>query len=84
MNVWLRCSLEKGMLPREYAVELDTSDVGRISLFAPEDKVNPDKGLMTVEMLQESNGSVVVLLPASPFEITSRSVKVPRNSVVIE
>jgi hypothetical protein len=73
------------MLPGEYAVEMDTSEAGRISLFAPEDKVNTDKNLVRVDVLQDSNGGgVVVFLPASPFEISSRTVTVPRNTVVFE
>ncbi len=85
MSSWLKCTLEPGMLPGEYAVEMDTSEAGRISLFAPEDKVRPDQGLVRVEVLQDNNGGgVVVRLPASPFEITSRNVKVPRNSIRFE
>lgn len=36
MSAWVRCSIEHGMLPSEYAVEMDTLGVGRISLFPPE------------------------------------------------
>lgn len=83
MTFWLRCSLEKGMLPGEYAVEMETSDAGRISLFAPEDKVKADENLVRVEMLQDSNGGgVLVSLPSPAFEISSRTVRVPQGNVV--
>jgi len=71
------------MLPGEYAVEMETSEVGKISLFAPEDKVRTEPSLVRVEVLQENNGGgVVVCLPSPAFEISSRTVKVPRNTVV--
>lgn len=83
MSSWLKCSLEPGMLQGEYAVEMETSEAGRISLFAPEDKVNADQNLVRVEVLQDNNGGgVLVCLPASPFEISSRTVKVPQSAVV--
>ena len=67
------------MLPGEYAVEMETSEVGTISLFAPEDKVKPEEKLVRVEVLKESNGegTVLVSLPAPAFEISSRTVRVP-------
>lgn len=83
MNAWVRCFIERGMLPGEYAVEMDTVDAGRISLFAPEDKVRADENLMRVQRLQDGSGSgVLVRLPAQPFEISSQNVRVPRNNLV--
>jgi hypothetical protein len=83
MTIWLKCSVEAGMLPGEYAIEMDTSEVGRISLFAPEEKVQAEKGLVNVEMLQDNNGGgILVSLPAPAFEISSRNVRVPQSSVV--
>jgi hypothetical protein len=71
------------MLPGEYAVEMDTSEAGRISLFAPEDKVRRDQNLVRVDVVQDNNGGgVLVYLPAAPFEISSRTVRVPQSSVV--
>ena len=85
MSVWVICSIERGMLPGEYAVEMDTVDVGRISLFAPEDKVRVEQNLMRVQRLHDGNGSgVLVRLPAQPFEISSQNVRVPRNNLVNE
>lgn len=85
MTFWLKCSLEKGMLPGEYAVEMDTSEAGRISLFAPEDKVRADQNLLRVEMIQDSNGGgALVRLPAPPFEISSQTVRVPQGNLVRE
>jgi len=85
MSAWVICSIEEGMLPGEYAVEMDTVDVGRISLFAPEDKVKVDRNLLSVQRLHDGNGSgVLVRLPAQPFEISSQNVRVPQNNFVNE
>jgi hypothetical protein len=84
MTFWLKCSLERGMLPGEYAVEMETSEADRISLFEPEDKVKAGENLVRVDILQDNNGGggVLVSLPAPAFEISSRTVRVPRNTVV--
>jgi hypothetical protein len=83
MSSWVKCSREQGMLPGEYAVEMDTSDVGRISLFAPEDKVRVEDNLMSVQKLHDGNGSgVLVRLPAQPFEISSQNVRVPQDNLL--
>ena len=85
MSAWVRCSIEQGMLPGEYAVEMETSDVGTISLFAPEDKVRVEDNLMSVQRLHDGNGNgVLVRLPARPFEISSQNVRVPRSNLVSE
>lgn len=83
MSAWVVCSIERGMLPGEYAVEMDTVDVGRISLFASEDKVKVEENLMRVQKLYDSNGSgVLVRLPAQPFEISSQNVRVAKDNLV--
>lgn len=85
MIAWVRCSIEPGMLPGEYAVEMDTIDVGRISLFAPEDKVRVGQNLMSVQKLNDGKGSgILVRLPAQPFEISSQNVSVHRSNLVNE
>lgn len=85
MSSWVKCSIEQGMFPDEYAVVLDTSDAGSISLFAPEEKVRVEQNLMSVKRLNDGNGSgVLVRLPAQPFEITSQNVRVPRENLVSE
>jgi hypothetical protein len=85
IRVWVRCSVSDGMLPGEYAVEMDTVSCGRISLFAPEDKVRRPESLVSVQRLHDGNGSgVLVRLPAQPFEISSRNVRVPRGNLVNE
>ena len=85
MNVWVKCYIEPGMFPDEYAVVIDTSDAGEISLFAPEDKVRVEQNLMRVQRLNDVNGSgVLVRLPAQPFEISSQNVRVPRENLVSE
>jgi hypothetical protein len=85
MGTWVKCVLGQGMLPGEYAVEMETSQDGKISLFASEDKVKADRNLMSVQRLHDGNGSgVLVRLPAQPFEISSRNVRVPHNNLVTE
>ena len=85
INAWLKCSIEQGMLPGEYAVEMETVSNGRISLFAPEDKVRASENLMRVQRLHDGNGDgVLVRLPAQPFEIASQNVRVPRNNLLNE
>jgi hypothetical protein len=85
MSSWIRCYIEKGMLPGEYAVEMDTVDVGRISLFVPEDKVRVEQNLMRVQKLHDGNSSgVLVRLPAQPFEVSCQNVRVPRNNLMNE
>ena len=85
MSVWVRCSISDGMLPGEYAVEMDTVDAGRISLFAPEETVSVERNLMSVLRLHDGNGSgVLVRLPAQPFEISSQNVRVAQNNLVNE
>lgn len=71
------------MLPGEYAVEMETSSAGKVSLFASEEKVNAKEGLVRVDVIQDNNGGgVVVYLPEPALEISSRTVTVPRHSVV--
>ena len=85
VNAWLKCSIEPGMLPGEYAVETETVSNGTISLFAPEDKVRASENLMRVQRLHDGNGSgVLVRLPAQPFEISSQNVRVPQKNLVNE
>lgn len=88
MSSWVKCSIEPGMFPDEYAVVVDTSEVGKISLFAPENKVRVEQNLMSVQRLNEGNdsngSSVLVRLPAQPFEITSQNVRVPRENIFSE
>jgi hypothetical protein len=85
MSTWVKCSIERGMLPGEYAVEMDTVDEGSISLFAPADKVKVDRNLMSVQRLHDGNGKgVLVRLPAQPFEISSQNVRVPQSNLVTE
>lgn len=76
---WIKCSLEPGMLPDEYAVEIETVNAGRVSLFAHKDKVDTDRGLVRVTLLDDSGDAPLVRLPAPPFEITSQNVRVNRD-----
>jgi len=84
-KAWVKCSIGEGMLPGEYAVEMETVSYGKISLFAPEDKVRLDENLMRVQRLHDGNRSgILVRLPAQPFEISSQNVRVPQQNVVNE
>lgn len=80
-GAWLKCSIEPGMLPNEFAVELNTLNVGKISLFADKEKVRPDESLMRVELLA-SGDSALVRLPSYPFEISNRNVWVSSDALI--
>jgi hypothetical protein len=85
MNAWLRCSLSPGMFPNEYAVELDTQNAGKISFFIDAEKAKYDDQLILVKLLnlvECENNAKYVYLPAYPFEITTRVVKVSRTAFV--
>ena len=85
ISLWVKCSIEQGMFPSEYAVEVVTVDAGNVSLFAPADTVRVERKLMRVQRLHDGNGSgVLVRLPAQPFEISSQNVRVPQNNLVSE
>lgn len=71
------------MFPGEYAVEVETFELGTISLFAQANKIRRNPNLLSVDVLQDNNGGgVLVYLPAPAFEIPSRAVTVPQSSVV--
>jgi hypothetical protein len=74
---WLRCrSVKQGQFPGEYAIEASISDGRVISMFAPEEAVQPDKGLVRVDVLDASSDAALVFLPARPIEVSSRTVRV--------
>jgi hypothetical protein len=81
MEAWLKCSLEDGMLPGEYAADVATLNAGRVSLFVWDQKAKLDEGLISVEVYDRTDGSVLVKLPAQPFEITSRFVRVSEREI---
>jgi len=82
MSSWLKCSLEPGMLPGEYAAETRTSDGRIISLFVPEDMVRADDRMIFVHVLKEDSGTSLVRLPSPAFEVSSQTVRVPTSAVV--
>ena len=83
INAWLKCFIQPGMLPGEYAVETETVSNGTISLFAFEDKLRVSENLMRVQKLHDGNGNgVLVRLPAQPFEVSSQNVRVPQANLV--
>lgn len=84
-NYWLLCTnITHGMLPGEYAIETTTVDGKKISLFLNENPqiVEPEKNLIRINVLQRSPLGWLVYLPASPFEVSSRFVNVPKDNVV--
>lgn len=81
-NAWLKCSIEPGMLPGEHAVSVETVSAGTISCFAQVDALRVHENLMSVQVLDGDSGSgILVRLPAQPFEISSRNVRVPANGL---
>ena len=82
MSSWLRCSLEPGMLPGEYAIETQTAEGRTVSLFASEDQVKADEGLVRVEVLENGRDAALVRLPSPALEVSSRTVTVPSSAVV--
>lgn len=84
MQHWLKCSLEAGMFPTEYAVAIDTVEAGTVSLFASGDKVDVAQSLVRVDVLQEGEGSVLVRLPSPPFEVSSQNLRVARSLLTTE
>lgn len=82
MDFWLKCrSVSEGILPGEYAIVTSTSDGREISLFAPENYVRPDEGLIRVTVLERSPEAFLIYLPADPFEV-SRTVKVSAKEII--
>lgn len=82
MTSWLRCSVTRGMLPGEFTVVTSTSDGRKISLFAPEQFVEPNKHFLRVTVLEREPDRALVYLPASPFEVSSRTVTVSTKALV--
>ena len=78
---WLSCTVMSGMTPGEYSIELKTADGKDVSLFAPESSVDEKKGLLRVEILEQTPSNYLVYLPATPFEVNSRFVNVPKRNV---
>jgi hypothetical protein len=54
MVAWLKCSLESGMFPSEYAVAIETEESGTVSLFADNDKVDAAQCLVRGERKERS------------------------------
>jgi hypothetical protein len=76
MDTWIKCSIEPGMLPGEYAVSVNTV-TGLVSLFAQADKVNTELSLLNVERFGGSGDGLLVRLPSDPYEVSNRNVRVP-------
>jgi hypothetical protein len=80
-DYWITCKVETGMTSGEFSVELKTSEGKDVSLFAPKDYVDKKNGLLRVNILENSPNSCLVYLPVEPFEIGSRFINVPKDTV---
>jgi hypothetical protein len=78
-DAWLRCKVAAGMTSGEYSIELETAEGKDVSLFAPEDYVDKNKGLLKVNVLEDGSKSCLVYLPSEPFEVGSRFINVPKD-----
>jgi len=84
MVSWLKCNVTKGMMPEEFAVVMNISGGRQISLFAAAKFVRTDPGRLLVTVVDKKRDEVLVYLPSSPFEISSRAVTVPARELVAE
>ena len=82
MTAWLRCRVTEGMLPQEFAVVTSTSDGQEVSLFAPSEYVQRERGLLRVTVVERLRDRAMIYLPASPFEVPSRTVTVSSGQLV--
>jgi len=80
-DLWLKCNVSSGILPGEYAIEAKRADGRTISFFASEEYVKPAQRLVRVVLLDKSPDSFLIYLPASPLEVSSRSMRVSREDI---
>ncbi len=78
----LKCTFESGMLPSEYAVETTTAEGQKISLFTSERYLSKDRGLLLVYVIDRVQNTILVRLPDSPLEVSSRFINVDAEDVV--
>lgn len=82
MTGWLKARVTRGQFPGEFAVVTSTSDGQSISLFARDDVVDVTRNLVRVEVLDSTGDAPLVYLPARPFEIVSRAIRVAKGELV--
>jgi hypothetical protein len=78
----LKCEVSDGVIPGEYAVQTSTADGQAISFFVSGECVEPERGILQVEILEESPDVLLVFLPVPSFELSSRTAAVSRDRVV--
>lgn len=84
-HYWLKCTnVSAGMLPGEKAVETETADGRKISMFVSDSaEVFREEGnLVRVFVLDHDADTYLVYLPVTPLEVSSRCVAVSREKVV--
>jgi len=79
---WLKCEINDGMLPGEYAIATKTIEGKFISLFAPKDFVDKEERLLKINILNIFTDRLLIYLPFSPFEIPSRSIMVSLKDII--
>lgn len=80
--VGLKCTFASGMLPSEYAVETTTADGRTISLFTSDQFLSKDRNLLVVYVIDKDHDTILVRLPGSPLEVSSRFINVNADSIV--
>lgn len=81
---WLKCTnVSAGMLPGEKAVETETADGRKISMFVSDsaEVFRADGNLTRVFVPDQTSDAYLVCLPVTPLEVSSRCVAVSREKV---
>ena len=81
-TVGLKCTFVSGMLPSEYAVETTTADGRKVSLFTSDQFLSKDRNLLRVYFIDRAHNTILVRLPDSPLEVSSRFINVNAEDIV--
>ena len=79
---WLKCRVSPGIIPGECVIETEMADGREISLFVTKERVKEKEGLLQVDVIKSNSTACLIYLPASPLEVSSRTITVPRSQVV--
>jgi hypothetical protein len=81
-NVWIPCTVDKGMFSTEFAVEITVGE-NTVSLFADQSLIKEIKGKKHILVtLIGDNGQPdhkTILLPSECFETGSRWLSIPKR-----
>lgn len=79
----VQCNLQNGMFANEYAVEIELSTGGKISIFADRGLVltngSEKSGYLQVQIIKEGRDTSTVLLPSEALETGSRWAEVRKS-----